>query len=147
MSEVEDFLSPEAEDDIIAAIREAEKDTSGEIRVHIENEHDPNTFMRAQQVFHILKMDNTLLRNGVLIYIAVDTRKFAIVGDKGINDHLKFEFWKATKDHMEDLFRHGYFKVGIIQCIQTIGREMSKHYPWSPFDNNELTDQISKKEE
>ena len=145
MPTLENFLYHFEEEEVIDAIREAEKDTSGEIRVHIENEHHESAFVRAKQVFHMLKMDNTLLRNGVLIYIAVDTKKFAIVGDKGINDDLKFEFWQAAKDHMETEFRKGNFKDGIVNCIKEIGVEMSKRYPWSPYDDNELSDEISKK--
>ena len=147
MATVETFLYHHEEDEVIAAIREAEKTTSGEIRVHIENEQHPSAFTRGHHVFHLLKMDNTLLRNGVLIYIAVDTRKFAIIADKAINDELKFEFWKAARDHMETEFRNGNFKDGLVNCIREIGAEMSKHYPWSPYDDNELSDEISRPEE
>ena len=84
MSQVEDFLSAEDEQDIIAAIRTAEQKTSGEIRIHIEAHTDLDTFERALEVFHLLKMDNTKLRNGVLIYVAVSDRNFVIYGDESV---------------------------------------------------------------
>ena len=84
-SKVEDFLSAQEEQEIVAAILEAEKFTSGEIRVHIEAAASKDPYERAQEVFHVLKMDNTKHDNGVLIYIAVEDHQFVIFGDKGID--------------------------------------------------------------
>ena len=144
MSNIEYFLTHSEEEAIIETIRKVEASTSGEIRVHIERDHAKEAYPRAHQVFHLLKMDNTRLQNGVLIYIAVDDKQFAIYGDKGIHDKVKFEFWKSTRSLLETHFKEGHFKDGIVECIETIGKELTKHFPWSPYDDNELTDEISK---
>lgn len=90
MSKVEDFLTKEEEQQIVAAICMAEKNTSGEIRVHLEKTTSLDPYDRALEVFHELKMDETELQNGVLIYVAVKDRNFVICGDKGINDLFMF---------------------------------------------------------
>ena len=101
MSHVEEFLTAEEEQEIIDAIVEAEKNTSGEIRVHIEATAKMDHFSRAQQVFHFLKMDNTKEENGVLIYVAVDDHKFVIYGGTGIDRAVPNGFWDTTKDVKE----------------------------------------------
>ena len=93
MSKVEDFLTKEEEQEIVEAIRMAEKNTSGEIRVHLEKTTPMDAYDRAMEVFHELKMDETELQNGVLIYLAVEDRRFVICGDKGINDVVQDDFW------------------------------------------------------
>jgi len=107
MSHVEDFLKAEEEQEIINAIVEAEKNTSGEIRVHIEATSKIDHFSRAQQVFHFLKMDNTKDGNGVLIYVAVDDKKFVIYGGSGIDRVVPKGFWDSTKDVMAHQFKMG----------------------------------------
>ena len=144
MSNVEDFLSPREEEEIIEAIRKAELKTSGEIRVHIECHHEKKAYARSQQIFRFLKMDNTRLQNGVLIYIAVDDHEFAIYGDKGIHEKVKFKFWETSKTVMESHFKKGYYKVGIIKCVEQIGEQLEHFFPWSPYDDNELSNEISK---
>ena len=101
MSKIENFLSAEAEAEIIEAIRTAENKTSGEIRVHIEASASGDATERALEVFHFLKMDNTKQQNGVLIYVAVDDRNFVIYGDKGINEVVPKDFWESTKDEIQ----------------------------------------------
>jgi len=98
MNKVEAFLTTEEEQEIVDAILEAEKNTSGEIRVHIEARAKIDHFSRAQQVFHFLKMDNTKDENGVLIYVAVDDKKFVIYGDRGIDRAVPKGFWESTKN-------------------------------------------------
>ena len=98
MSKVEDFLSAEDEKEIIEAIRNAESNTSGEIRIHIESTTSLDPFVRAMELFHNLKMDNTKEQNAVLIYVAVLDKTFVIYGDKGINDVVPTNFWESTKD-------------------------------------------------
>ena len=93
MNKVEAFLTTEEEQEIVDAILEAEKNTSGEIRVHIEASANMDHFSRAQQVFHFLKMDNTKDENGVLLYVAVDDRKFVVYGDRGIDKVVPKGFW------------------------------------------------------
>ncbi|WP_430411804.1 TPM domain-containing protein [Kordia sp.] len=145
MSKVEDFLSVQEEQEIIAAIRKAERSTSGEIRIHIEKHTDADHFDRALEVFHLLKMDNTRLQNGVLIYVAVDDKSFVIYGDKGINNVVPSNFWDATRDIMHSHFSQGNFKQGLIEGVLQAGLELQKHFPWDvDTDEDELSNEISK---
>ena len=145
MSKVEDFLSKKEEEEVVEAIRMAEKSTSGEIRVHIEKTHgDQDIFERAMEVFHLLKMDNTKLDNGVLIYVAVEDRDFVIYGDKGINDFVPADFWESTKDIIVAQFKAGNFKQGLIDGILKAGGQLQAHFPWSEGNRNELPNNISK---
>lgn len=144
MSHVEDFLTAEEEQEIIEAIVEAEKNTSGEIRVHIEATSKIDHFSRAQQLFHFLKMDNTKEDNGVLIYVAVDNKKFVIYGDTGIDRAVPKGFWDTTKDTMATYFTKGDFKQGIVEGVLMAGKELQAHFPWNHNDTNELSDAISK---
>jgi uncharacterized membrane protein len=98
MYKVEDFLTKEEEQEIVSAIGIAEKNTSGEIRVHIEKETSIAPLDRAMEVFRRLQMENTQERNGVIIYIAIKSKQFAIYGDKGINEKVPADFWDTTKD-------------------------------------------------
>lgn len=144
-SNVEQLLSPQEEQDVIEAIRNAERETSGEIRVHIESSSgELSPLKRASEVFHYLKMDNTAERNGVLIYVAAKDKTFAIYGDKGINKVVPKNFWETTKDTIQNHFRHKNFKLGLTQGIQKAGEELKEHFPWQHDDVNELPDQISK---
>lgn len=144
MSKVEDFLSKAEEQEIVEAIRIAERYTSGEIRVHIERSTNIDAMEHAMEVFHFLKMDNTKERNGVLIYIAVESHKFVIYGDQGINDAVPDDFWNSTKDKMQEYFRKGQFKQGIIEGVLKAGEQLQKFFPWQKNDINELSDDISK---
>ncbi len=144
MSKFENFLTVEEEQEIIEAIREAERNTSGEIRVHIEKASDMDSFKRATEVFHLLEMDNTKAQNGVLIYVAVNDRSFVIYGDKGINDVVGSTFWNSTKDDIEYHFKSGNFKQGLIDGILKAGEQLKKHFPWQPLDTNELPNEITK---
>lgn len=144
MSQVEAFLTPAEEQAIVDAILEAEKKTSGEIRVHIESSAKIDHFSRAQQVFHYLKMDNTKDGNGVLIYVAVKDKKFVIYGDKGIDKAVPRGFWDSTRDIMSTHFKKGAFKTGIVEGILEAGKELKAHFPWDHNDTNELSDAISK---
>jgi uncharacterized membrane protein len=130
MSKVEDFLTKEEEQEIVEAIRMAEKETSGEIRVHIEKETSIDAYDRAMEVFHLLKMDQTQLKNGVLIYLAVKDKTFIICGDKGINDVVQPDFWDCTKDIMVAHFKNGNFKQGLIDGIRRAGEQLNKYFPW-----------------
>ncbi|MDO6604968.1 TLP18.3, Psb32 and MOLO-1 founding protein of phosphatase [Arenibacter palladensis] len=144
MSKVEDFLTANEELEIVNAIVEAEKNTSGEIRVHIEPMSNKPHFERAQEVFHYLKMDNTKEENGVLIYIAVHDKKFVIYGDKGINRVVPDNFWDNTKTILENHFKKGDFKQGIIEGILMAGKELETHFPWQHNNTNELSNEVSK---
>lgn len=144
MSKVEDFLTEAEEQEIVEAIRLAEKETSGEIRVHIEKTTSISAFDRALEVFHLLKMDNTKLQNGVLIYVAVDDHSFVICGDKGINEAVPDDFWDCTRDVMQQQFKQGNFKQGLINGITRAGEKLQQYFPWEHDDNDELSNEISK---
>ena len=144
MSKVEEFLTVSEEQEIVEAILKAEKNTSGEIRVHIEAHTELDHYERAQEVFHLLKMDNTKEDNGVLIYVAVNDRKFVIYGDKGINKVVPKDFWQTTKDIIQEHFIKGAFKNGLVAGILKAGTELHKHFPWQSDDTNELSNEISK---
>ena len=144
MSKVEAFLTPEEEQEIISAIRIAEKNTSGEIRVHIEATSKKSHDERALEVFHLLKMNNTKDENAVLIYVAVKDKKFVIYGDKGINKVVPTGFWNSTKNAIQNHFKEGNFKQGIVDGILKAGEELKEHFPWQIDDENELSNEISK---
>jgi len=144
MSKVENFLSQKEEEEIIVAIRKAESNTSGEIRLHIEKTSKINVYERALEVFHNLKMDTTKLRNGVLIYLAIDDRSFVIFGDQGINDVVSDDFWDSTRDVMLSHFKKEDFKQGLIEGVLKAGEQLESHFPWDALDKNELPNKISK---
>lgn len=144
MAKVEEFLTKKEEQEIIAAIRIAEKNTSGEIRVHVEATSNKDPYERALEVFILLKMNNTKDENAVLIYVAVDDKKFVIYGDKGINKVVPKDFWNSTKDVMQNHFKKGDFKQGLVDGILKAGKELQVHFPWQIDDENELSNEISK---
>lgn len=144
MSKVEDFLSKEEEQDIVQAILDAEKNTSGEIRVHIEAHTELHHIDRAKEVFQMLKMGNTKEENGVLIYMAVNDKKFAIYGDRGIDKVVPDHFWDSTRDAIQEQFKKNDFKQGILDGILKAGKELQTHFPWQQGDKNELSDEVSK---
>lgn len=144
MSKLEDFLTENDEQEIIEAIRTAEEKTSGEIRIHIEAHTEIDPFERALELFHLLKMDNTKLQNGVLIYLAVVDKTFVIYGDKGIHEKVGSTFWDSTKTIMQEHFKKGHFKEGLIAGVLSAGKELATYFPWHPQDNNELPNKISK---
>ena len=141
----EAFLSKKEEEEVVEAIRQAERKTSGEIRVHLEpSTGKQDIFERAMEVFHALKMDNTKEANGVLIYVAVEDKNFVIFGDKGINDVVPDDFWESTKDLIVSHFKHDNFKDGLVEGVLKAGEQLQKHFPWDEDNTNELSDQISK---
>jgi uncharacterized membrane protein len=144
MSKVEDFLTKEEEQEIVEAIRMAEKETSGEIRVHIEKTTSKVPFDRALEVFNELGMDATHLKNGVLIYLAIIDKAFVICGDKGIDELVSDDFWVSTKEAMAAQFKTGNFKQGLIDGITKAGLQLQKYFPYKEGDTNELSNEISK---
>lgn len=144
MADVEAFLKPSEEQDIVESIRLAELNTSGEIRVHIEKTSKGDANLRALDVFHTLKMDNTKLQNAVLIYVAIEDKTFVIYGDKGINDVVPKDFWESTKDIIQSHFKAGNFKQGLIDGIKKSGEQLKQFFPYTDLDENELTNDISK---
>lgn len=145
MSKVEDFLSKAEEQRIVTAIQTAEQRTSGEIRVHLEaSTESKDAYLRAQEIFQMLEMHKTDAHNGVLIYVAVEDKKFVIFGDEGINKVVENDFWNTTKDIMQKQFKEGNYAQGIIDGILKAGDELKVHFPWQIDDKNELTNEISK---
>ncbi|BAO55802.1 TPM domain-containing protein [Nonlabens marinus] len=142
-SQVEKFLTAAEEEQIVESIRAAEKLTSGEIRVHLESSCEGKVYDRAQELFHLLKMDNTKQANGILFYLAVDDRKFSVLGDKGIHAHVGDDFWNSIREVMEARFRESEFKNGLIAGIEMAGEKLAAFFPWQEDDVNELPDQIS----
>lgn len=142
-SKVEGFLSAQEEAEVIAAICTAEKNTSGEIRVHLEPHATIDAFDRAAEVFDLLSMHETKNRNGVLIYVAVEDRTLVILGDTGINEVVPAHFWESTKDAIIDQFKKGFIKQGLVNGILQAGEQLKAHFPFDKGDANELPNEIS----
>jgi len=127
---------------ILDAIKEAEKNTSGEIRLFIEEDCGDNVLDRAAFIFLELGMNKTDERNGVLFYLATEARQFAILGDQGINSKVEKDFWHAIKHEMQNFFTEGNFEKGLSIGIKMSGEALKKHFPYSKHDKNELSDEI-----
>lgn len=128
---------------MVAAIQEAEKNTSGEIRVHFENHCKKEVMDCALRVFTELKMHKTALRNGVLIYIALEDKKLAILGDAGINAKVPEHYWDRIKDTMIEKFKAGQICEGVCEAVLAVGQELKAFFPYHSDDVNELPDEIS----
>lgn len=139
------FFSKEQEKEIVATIRKAELGNSGEIKVHLEKSSKLPALDRAKEVFRFLKMDKLKDQDGVLIYIDIQDRQFAIYGGKGIDEKTAEDFWSRLVENMEAKFRQKQFFEGMIVSIEMIGEELRENFP-SDFekDDNELSDDISK---
>jgi uncharacterized membrane protein len=137
------FLTSEEKDRITAAIADAERNTSGEIRVHLERRCKEDVLDHAAYLFKQLNMHQTQKRNGVLIYLAVDDRTFAILGDAGINAVTPEDFWDSVKERMQEDFREARFGEGLVSGIRMAGEKLKEHFPWESDDINELPDEIS----
>ncbi len=143
MTSAKNFFNKTQKDEIKKAILMAELDTSGEIKVHIENNCDEEVLDRAAFWFEKLKMDKTELRNGVLFYLAVKSKKFAIIGDSGINQAVPEGFWDEVKEEMAAHFAKKEFTEGLSKGIQKAGTLLKKQFPRHSDDINELSDEIS----
>ncbi|MBW6481470.1 MAG: TPM domain-containing protein [Vicingaceae bacterium] len=140
----QDLFTITQQQEIVAAIKHAEKNTSGEIRVHIEKNCKEDVLDHAAFIFDELEMQKTALRNGVLIYLAVEDRKLAILGDAGINLKVPKGFWDEIKEVMISNFKEGKFTEGLSQGIILAGEQLKKHYLYDKHnDENELSDEIS----
>ena len=128
---------------IEAAIKSAEENTSGEIRVHIENRCKEEPLLCATKKFHQLKMHKTDLRNAVLFYVAVIDKKFAVVGDSGIHKHVPEGFWDTVRDKMLEKFKQEKFSEGLCEGIAMTGIELKNFFPHSHADKNELSNEVT----
>ena len=138
------LFSENDQQQIIAAIKSAETLTSGEVKVHIEKKcPTPDAMERAKEVFLFLNLHKTALQNAVLFYLAYEDRKFAILGDKGINEKVPADFWDSTKDHLRHHFAKGQYVEGLVNGIAEAGEQLKTHFPFKSNDINELPDDIS----
>jgi uncharacterized membrane protein len=137
------FFSKEQQAQILASVKEAELETSGEIRVHIETSLKGDVLDRAAWLFWKMGMDKTAERNGVLFYLAVSDRKFAIIGDAGINAKVPAGFWDDISEVLKKNFKEGKFTEGLTEGIIMAGNQLKTHFPHRPDDVNELPDDIS----
>ncbi len=137
-----DLFSDEDRQRIKTAIENAESLTSGEIRVYIEDECRVSVLDHSAFIFSELKMHNTELRNGVLIYLAVKDNKFAIIGDAGIHAKVGDAFWNTIKEDMFQYFKKREFTDGLVKGINDAGKALGAYFPRSLDDNNELSDDI-----
>ncbi len=137
------FFTKEQQAQILAAVKEAELSTSGEIRIHIETNCPEDVLDRTAWIFGKLGMNNTAERNGILFYLAVNDRKFAVIGDTGINARVPAEFWNETKELMAANFREGLFTEGLSEAVILAGKQLKTHFPHCKEDLNELSDEIS----
>jgi len=140
---VRHILSDEDETRVMAAIRAAETKTSGEIRVHVERRCSGSAIETAGRWFRRLGMEATTERNGILFYIAVDDREFAIVGGAGIHAKVGDAFWGALRDALREDFAKGNAAAGLIRAIGEAGQRLAEHFPRLSGDVNELPDEIS----
>jgi uncharacterized membrane protein len=138
------FFSEEEQQYLIEAIQAAETQTSGEVKVHIEKKCQTADVMeRAKEVFLFLNLHQTAERNGVLFYLAYEDRKFAVLGDKGIDDKVPADFWNSTKDLLRTHFANAQYLEGLRKGIEEAGLQLKKHFPYQSGDINELPDDIS----
>jgi uncharacterized membrane protein len=139
------FLTSAQNEALLAAIRQAEVTTSGEIRVHLEDTcSTPEPLDRAAQVFGELNMHKTAARNGVLFYLAWKSRQFAVVGDSAINAAVPDDFWETTKEAVLEQFRYENYVLGLERGIKMVGEQLQRYFPYNAAtDQNELDDSIS----
>ena len=137
------FFKPEEEELIIAAIRKAERSTSGEIRVHLEENPSADALTEAKRIFRRLNMHKTVDRNGVLILLAPEQKQFAIIGDEGIDRVVEGDFWESERDLLQKYFREGHFCAGIVAAVDIIGEKLKAFFPVQKDDENELPHDIS----
>jgi uncharacterized membrane protein len=137
------FLKKLRHDDIVAAIREAEKKTSGELRVFISRKPVADAVAAAQAHFLQMGMERTRERNGVLIFVAPRSRQFAVIGDRGVHERCGESFWKELATEMSGHFAKSEFTTGIVSGLKKAGELLARHFPRSPDDVNELPDEVA----
>lgn len=138
-----ELFTEEEKKSIVQAIGEAEAMTSGEIRLHIESKCAGDPVVRAVEVFYKLGMDNTIHANGTLIYLAYSDHKFAIIGDKGINEVVPSNFWDGIKEAMAEHFKQKEFFQGVVFAVKETGFHLKNYFPLQHNDKNELPNEIS----
>ena len=140
---ISDYFSKEEKKAIVDAIRDAEKNTSGEIRVYFERSTKSMNLMdRAYRAFRKLRMDRTEQQNGVLFYVAFGEHKCAILGDKGIHEKVGDRFWVEELEILKEHFQQDEFVLGLQKAIRLAGSRLSDFFPYHREDVNELEDEI-----
>lgn len=147
MPSARNFFTAEQQQQIVHAITAAEQRTSGEIRIHLEEKCSGDPVERAKTIFSKLGMHKTELRNGVLIYLAVSDRQFAIIGDAGIDAKVPIDFWVSVRDAMLTHFKQGAFAEGLVTAIHEAGDKLAIYFPVSSDDKNEVSNEISFRDE
>jgi uncharacterized membrane protein len=137
------FFSKAEEQQIIDAIKTAERSTSGEIRFYVESKCEGDAYERAVALFHHLELHKKNHRNGVLIYLATQERKFAIVGDEGIHTKVTDTFWETVRTNMIEIFKQGNLVKGICEGIKQIGEKLKESFPFDPNNKQGYTDKIN----
>lgn len=140
---VKSIFTEELKSKVVAAIEDAELATSGEVRLHVDDFCKGDVLDRAAFIFEKLEMHKTDLRNGVLFYLAVSDRKFAILGDAGINQKVEENFWDEVKDIVLSNFKNGSYEAGLTEGIRKAGEQLKAHFPYQEDDVNELDNDIS----
>jgi uncharacterized membrane protein len=140
---VEKLLSAEDLEAIRAAIAAAERKTAADIRVHVERRAVGDVLAHARGVFHALGMHRTGHRAGVLLYLAVDDRRFAIVGDQGVHARAGSRLWDSVRDQLQRELRAGRMREGVLEAIGELGRVLSEHYPRRANDPPAPADPVS----
>lgn len=140
---IEGFLTDEQEQRIIRAIADAENQTSGEVRVHIEQQCKKDPLERAARIFHELGMDETNRQNGVLIYIATENHKAAVYAGKGIHKQVEDGFWSDVLNIILQHFKNQEYETGIVEGVKKVGLKLKELFPYKEGDVNELSDEIS----
>lgn len=136
------IFSTEEQELISKAIADAEKATSGEIRIAIDKHCHGSAFEKATQYFTELGMDKTSQHNGVLIYLAHADHKFAIIGDRGIDNVVPEDFWETAHIAMKAHFLSGNIAEGIIAGISLAAEKLALFFPYQSGDVNELPNEI-----
>ncbi len=137
------FFTVTQQQAIQEAIVHAEQNTSGEIRVHLEDKCSGDPMQKALKVFAHLKMQETKLRNAVLFYLAIQDKKFAILGDEGVHAVVPENFWDSIKEHLQQQFKEGKFTEGLCEAVEKAGIQLKMHFPHKRDDVNELKDEVS----
>ena len=142
---IEDAISAEQEARVVDAIRLAELNTSGEVKVHLERFCKGDALDRAKEKFAKLNLHKTALRNAVIVYVAVEDRKAAIFGDEGIHAKVDADYWKTELDLMLAHFKNGEYAEGLIQVVIDIGEKLKAEFPYNAAtDTNEVSNEISR---
>lgn len=137
------LITPEQEERLIKAIQLAELQTSGEVRVHVEKTCKGDALDACKKQFAKLNMHQTKDRNGILFYLAINSKSFAVWGDEGIHQKVSDEFWKSITDCAIGYFKQDQLITGIEKAVELCGEKLKQHFPLQADDKNELSNEIS----